>query len=139
MAGAFPKSRAISPVEERLRGVVRRSQVEFQPRPFAVRFGREQGELDFAAVAVAGPGGWTAITTAAIAAGTPAIPLKENRTGAGVEPLTMSGSAPLTIRGSDPFGLEKLLANGSNVLPELAGTRVTRASELSMVSRNSTR
>jgi len=85
------------------------------------------------------PGVWTAITTAAIAAGTPAIPLKENRTGAGVEPLTMSGSAPLTIRGSDPFGLEKLLANGSNVLPELAGTRVTRASELSMVSRNSTR
>src|ERR1017187_8475688 len=47
--------------------------------------------------------------------------LKDKRTGARVKPLTLSGSATLTIRGSDPFGFEKLLANGGNVLPELAG------------------
>jgi len=47
--------------------------------------------------------------------------LTHKRTGARVKPLTLSGSAVPTIQGSDPFGLEKLLANGGNVLPELAG------------------
>ena len=60
--------------------------------------------------------------------------LKDKRTGASVKPLTLSGSAPLTFRGSDPFGLEKLLANGVNVLPELAGIRQRAVDAASQVA-----
>jgi hypothetical protein len=48
---------------------------------------------------------------------------KDQRTGARLKPSALSGSAPPTIRRSDPFGLKKPLANGANVVPELAGIR----------------
>ena len=44
-------------LRERLRVVARRSQLEFQPRPFSAQFWREEGELDSAALGVAGPEG----------------------------------------------------------------------------------
>ena len=40
----------------------------------------------------------------------------------------------MTIRGSDPFGLERLLANGGNVLPELAGIRQRAVDAASQVA-----